>query len=80
MSEEGVSNSAAVAESDNNITKSVQPHDAFGEYNQTEHGGRERFSSRIAFYFTGEAAAVISCYCSLFCSSQHKCHSLLSLD
>ena len=62
MSEEGVSNSAAVAESDNNITKSVQPHDAFGEYNQTEHGGRERFSSRIAFYFTGEAATVISCY------------------
>lgn len=59
MSEEGNSKSAAVAESDD-VTKSVQPHAAFGAYNQTEHGGRERFSSRIAFYFTGELVDVTS--------------------
>jgi solute carrier family 6 GABA transporter-like protein 1 len=57
MSEEGVAKSAQVAENDN-ITKSVQPHAAFGAYNQAEHGGRERFSSRIAFYFTALGAAV----------------------
>jgi hypothetical protein len=70
MSEEGVAKSAQVAENDN-ITISVQPHAAFGAYNQAEHGGRERFSSRIAFYFTGEFLLPwLRLCCSLFSSSQ----------
>jgi len=58
MSEElAASKSVTIADDDGGVTK---PEEAIGVYNQDDGDGkgRERFSSRIAFYFTAIGAAI----------------------